>query len=375
MKLRLGLTAGLAFVLALPLTAQQTLRDSALALADARKGREARPLFEQLVARDSSDRVLLERLGFILLETSGALPDASARKAQRAQVRQLFAKAVALGSTNQQVVAIAELIPADGGNDATFSGNKDVNASMTQAEAAYSAGDYRKALALYQRALALDPALYDAALFSGDTYLHLQSIDSAYLWYAHATEINPDRETAWRYWSDVLLRHDRSNEARDKAVEAAVAEPFNRLSRTAIIAWGQRTRTPLGFPRVSLPVHDTAAIHSPAWLAYDSVRRVWQGAGGRRSSAFVVAYPSDTGYRHSVKEEKAALQAAWRAATSDSATSNLKQLDEAGLLEAWIFYLRADAGIAVEYPAYLRTHRDELRRFWTAFVIGAPYAR
>ena len=91
-------------------------------------------------------------------------------------------------------------ITADGGNEPTSSSKTDVDDAMKKAESAYSAGDYRITFTIYQKAFALDPTLYDAAVFSGDTYLHTPVVDSAYVWYARATEIHPNRETAWRYW-------------------------------------------------------------------------------------------------------------------------------------------------------------------------------
>jgi tetratricopeptide (TPR) repeat protein len=234
MGVRRWFVAFMVALVAVPaLHAQKTLRDSALALMDAHKTVDALPLLEALVRRDSTDRLVTEHLAFVLFEGSAALPDAPARKAQRLRARSLFAKAVALGSTSQQVVAVLNAIPPDGGEDFTFSGNAEVNAAMSQAEASFASGEYRKALGLYQRALALDATLYDAAMFSGDAYLHLELIDSAYVWYERATRINPDRETAWRYWSDVLLKHGQPDAARDKAIEAAVADPYTRLSGRA----------------------------------------------------------------------------------------------------------------------------------------------
>jgi hypothetical protein len=37
--------------------------------------------------------------------------------------------------------------------------------------------------------------------------------------------------------------------------------------------------------------------------------------------------------------------------------------------------VRPDAGIVADYPGYLHSHRDDLKRFWLTFVIGAPYSR
>lgn len=366
---------GLLCALALPTAAQQVVRDSAIALFDNGKHREALALLERVVAAGSADRRVYETLGFAVLETSGAPSSAAERQQLRARARSMFAKAVSLGSTSQQILTIMATIPEDGGSDVVFSGNKEVNEAMGRAEAAYSGGDYRLAFTLYQKALALDPALYDAAMFSGDTYLHTLPIDSAYIWYARATEINPNRETAWRYWSDVLLKHGDPDQALEKAIESVIGDPFNRMSREALIAWAQAGKRAMAFPKVILPVRDTATVHAPAWMAYDSVRRSWQGSGGKPTATFTAQYPRDSVYRHSVLEEKAALQAAYRAGAGDPATVNLKLLDDAGMLEAFIFFTRADQGVAEDYPAYLKAHRDTLRRFWAEFVVGARYAK
>ena len=50
---------------------------------------------------------------------------------------------------------------------------------------------------------------------------------------------------------------------------------------------------------------------------------------------------------------------------------NLLKIEKEGLLEAYIL-LRADAGIAEDYPAYREAHRGELRRYLRKYV--APMA-
>ena len=353
--------------------AQRTVRDSALALFDQGKIREAAPLLERAIIANPADVLVHERLGLALLSMSAGYPDPAARKQQRVRARSMLAKAVSLGSTSQQVQAVLEVIPEDGGPDVSFSDSPAVDAVMRRAESAYGSGDYRTAFIEYQKALALDSMNYSAAVFSGDTYLHMQPVDSAFIWYARATRIDPDRETAWRYWSDVLIKQSRHAEAMEKAVEAIVAEPYGRISRQALISWAQATRTRVALPRVVLPYPDTSATHPAGWVAYDSVRRSWQGAAGSRSPAFAAAYPTETRYRHSLAEERDALRAAAKAGPTDPATHNLVALDQAGMLEAYIFFARADEGIASEYEAYRARHRELLRRFWTNFVVGAKY--
>ncbi len=123
---------------------------------------------------------------------------------------------------------------------------------MQAGDSAFGAGDYPLAFTFYQKALALDPTMYHAALFSGDTFVLSGSVDSGYFWYARATEIDLNRETAWRYWSDVLLKHNQLDEARDKAIEALVAEPYNRISSSALSAWAKRARVKLSLPLIEL---------------------------------------------------------------------------------------------------------------------------
>ena len=64
-------------------------------------------------------------------------------------------------------------------------------------------------------------------------------------------------------------------------------------------------------------------------------------------------------------------------ATSDNKTKKLspslmqlQQLDNEGLLEAYILLARPDDGIAVDYPAYLKANREKLHRYVALHVIG-----
>lgn len=117
------------------------------------------------------------------------------------------------------------------------------------------------------------------------------------------------------------------------------------------------------------------ATASPSWVAYDSVRRAWKGDDQSVGAPFRAAYPDEARYRRSLLEEKAALQAAYRAVPQSAATINLQRLDEAGLLDAFVLVARVDAEIASDYAAYRREHREALRSFWKNFVVGARYAR
>ena len=374
--LKLSLLAALAFACAVTsAVAAQTDRAHAMRLWDEGKYLEALPLLQGLAASNPADRVVQERLGFALFQRSATLPDADARKKDRAAAHAAFAQAKQLGMTDAVIDAMLKAIPEDGGSDLVFAENKVVDEAIHRGEGAFAARDFLTAILAYQEALAFDPSQYDAALFTGDAYYQLKQVDSAFAWYGRATAINPDRETAWRYWSDVLKRENRLDEARDKAIEAVIAEPFNRLSRQGLVNWAQTAKVPVALPLVNLPPKDTLARRSAAALAYDSVRKSWQGGPGQRSVAFAARYPAEPTYRHSLAEEVDAFGAASRVADTTVSGANLRTLATAGMLEAFIFFARADQGISRDYRAYAREHHDVLRRFWLEFVIGAKYAK
>jgi Tfp pilus assembly protein PilF len=59
---------------------------------------------------------------------------------------------------------------------------------------------------MYKRALVLEPKLYEAALFIGDVYFKSADHANAAEWYGRAIAMEPDRETAYRYWGDSLMK-------------------------------------------------------------------------------------------------------------------------------------------------------------------------
>ena len=47
----------------------------------------------------------------------------------------------------------------------------------------------------------------------------------------------------------------------------------------------------------------------------------------------------------------------------------LKKLNDEGLLEAYVLFVRADAGIKQDYPTYRQNNRDKLKRYLTEYVM------
>jgi tetratricopeptide (TPR) repeat protein len=365
-------------------------RQRAFQLYKAAKYVEALPLFEQLALKYPEDPAVVENLGMLVFTQSAYLANPEERKKARKRGRALLVQARKLGSNSPMLQALIDGIAPDGGEDGSFSPKKEVDQAMREGEAAFAKGDFTKALESYQRALLLDPALYEAALFIGDVYFKTADQAKAGEWFANAVKINPNRETAYRYWGDSLIKQGKITEAGEKFVEAYIAEPYNRLARAGFVNWGDKVRVELAHPRVDVPANvskkekgttitldanilgkdDKKNGAAAAWLAYGIIRAAWQ-------SEFAKHYPDEKTYRHSLKEEAAALRGAIEAVQNqkvdpkneDPSIKVLRKLNQEGLLEAYILLALPDEGIANDFPAYRKTNVEDLRRYVKLYVM------
>lgn len=365
-------------------------RSRAFQLYKDAKYTEALPVFEKLAAANPKDPELFETYGLLVLAQNAYLKDPAARKQARQRGRDLLVQAQKMGADSQLLKAMIERVPADGGEDDSFSTKKEVEEAMREGEGAFASGNMPKALELYQRALLLDPKLYEAALFTGDVYYKTGEQIKASEWFGRAAAINPDRETAYRYWGDSLMRQGRLTEAGEKFVEAYIAEPYNRLARGGFISWAEKAHIGLAHPRVDRPANVTKTDEknttitldagmfnkdkggsAGAWMMYGIIRASWQ-------TKFAEAYPNEKTYRHSLKEEVAALRGAIESTNTkkpdpknlDASLQNLIKLNQDGLLEPYVLLALPDEGIAQDFAAYRRDNIDKLRRYVKEYVMS-----
>ena len=353
---------------------------------------EALPLFEKLALRYPEDPAVWEVLGFLVMGQTVLLKDPAERKQTRRRARELLLKAQKLGANSALLKTIIESTPPDGGDETGSPAKKEVEEAMREGTAAFARNDLPKALEMYQRALLLDPKLYEAALFTGNVYYKTAEQKKASEWFARAVAINPDRETAYRYWGDSLMRQARVTEAGDKFVEAYIAEPYSRLSRAAFIDWGNKVQVVLAHPEIDIPTSvsskaenettinldpnsfkkDDKGGSSVAWVTYALTRATWP------SGEFAKNYPEEKKYRHSLKEEAAAMRAAIRVLDEkkikdpqkiDPSLQVIIKLDKEGLLEPFILLALPDEGIAQDYVSYRRSNVENLRRYVKQYVL------
>jgi tetratricopeptide (TPR) repeat protein len=371
----------------------QAARQRALQTYDENKFTEAVPLLEKVYAANASDVVVLSRLGFALYASTAAITDRETRRQTRARARTLLQRARELGDNSVLTQVTLDALEANEEGNVTYSDLQGADKAMREGEAAFAQGDFKKALDAYDRALATDPHLYEAALFKGDVYYKSDQQEKAGEWFARAIAIDPDRETAYRYWGDSLMKQGKMSDARDKFIEAFIAEPYTRLARAGLTQWGQRNNVTLAHPKIEIPasvtplengkmtinldpgmVKDNNDDGSSAWMVYGIVRAAWA------TSDFAKQYPNEKVYRHSLKEEAAALRGVVEALSKQEkekkikkltpSLENLVKLNRDGVLEAYILFARPDKGIAQDYPDYRRNNRDKLRRYVVEYVVN-----
>jgi tetratricopeptide (TPR) repeat protein len=351
---------------------------------------EALPILEKLAVAKPNDAAVLERLGFALVAKATATADVEERKRLRIRARVVLIRSRQLGNNSNLAQAMLSNLPEDG-SEGSFSNRKEVEEVMREGEAAFASGDMEKALAAYNRALLLDPKLYAAALFIGDVYFKKGDPVKAGQWFERAAQMEPDHETAYRYWGDALVMAGKIDEARMKFLEAIVAEPYNRTAYMGLSQWASRTQTRPAHPSIQPPESmsaekgkitinvDPKALESKDgsqhWMTYSLARAAWQ------AGQFAKEYPNEKAYRHSLREEAEALRLVAEAVAQDVKQGKIKsvnpslavlvRLNEAGLLEAYILFARADQGIAQDYPSYRIKNRDKLLRYLAEFVAPA----
>jgi tetratricopeptide (TPR) repeat protein len=351
---------------------------------------DALPLLEKIVVAEPDNAKMQFYLGSALIAQANTQKDSSVRKGLRIRARQAFIRARELGNTEPLLEAIIQSLPPDGSERGVFSENIEANALMLEAEGFFGQGKLDQALENYQKALQLDPKIYDAALFSGDVFMQQKDFAQAEIWYQKAIAINPNRETAYRYSATPLMKQNKVEAARDRYIEALIVEPYNRFARGGLIQWAQVTKTPIAHPKIDIPTEvtfddkgnatvnlDSTALSgkddgSFAWVSYGITRSLW------RKEKFAKTFPKEKAYRHSLPEEAEALRSVISLATTDKKTktlnpslAKLKQLNDEGLLEAFILLALVDEGIAVDHPVYLSQSRDKLRRYVIDYVVNS----
>jgi tetratricopeptide (TPR) repeat protein len=350
---------------------------------------DALPLYEDLAKAHPNEQVYFWRLADCLSAESVQLSDPAQVKAIRVRERDAAKRAIALGNTFEYVRQMATLDP----DKPLFSGiDSPGKALLEEAEKAYTAGGFPAAMAKYEAAAEADGKLYEAPLFAGDTAYVQKDLPTAAHWFARAIAIDPDRETAYRYWGDAIFKLGNDPAAaKEKFIDAIVAEPYSKFAWQGLNQWAQIEKAVVLAPKIDRPAAPVVDPKNPkninvpmdfgatddkqhpgasAWMIYSLYRASY------REGIFQKDFPNEKEYRHTLKEEDAALTMVANdikekkidPSMLDESLRNLMELSNAGMLDCWILINGADDGIAKDYDAYRGGHRQLLHDYMERFV-------
>jgi len=370
---------------------ENTTRQRAFELFKQDKHLEALPLFEELALKGPDDRDVLLGLGVCLVSEAATLDDQDVASKERVRARQVLLKAKKLGSTSPLLENLLQILPEDG---VVKYANTPADQAMRAAEAAFARHDFEEAIKNYSKVLEYDPKNYGAVLFIGDTYFAEKDWAKAGEWYQKAIDLDPNKETAHRYYADMLLKNGELEKSRMRFIQGVVAEPYNPITWRALQAWATTNKLQLKRVHVNTPnnVSQTGEKNITSTLdpkATDDTSTLRLSDGQAkvkwRSDEFKKQFPAEKQYRHSLAEEAEALTTAatvWtevnesekkkKKASSVPKDPNLVlllKLYQAKMIEPYVLLNAADDGIAQDYSSYREKNREKLEQYLSEFVV------
>jgi tetratricopeptide (TPR) repeat protein len=352
----------------------------------------ALPLYERLATQDPKNALFAERHAYCLMVKALLLPTGKERTDLMKRAKQQAERAQALGDNSPllQMTLESTTNPANA--------KQHMESRMAAAEAAFSKGDHDTALKAYLEIAESDPTSYEARLYIGDVYYLKGQTQLAGEWFQKAIDLQPNRETAYRYWGDALLSAGRREEALPKFIDAVVAEPYSRRPWLGLQQWAQRSGVTIKPPHIQTPPAPTLknkddeksgvvihiseeALKNPdgtaVWLAYSASRANWRG------EEFAQQYPNEKKYRHTLAEEVDALKGVVTVLGElktpeeklDENIRTLLALSKAEMIEPYVLLNAADEGIAQDYDAYRNAHRDVVRTYISEHVLHREDAK
>src|SRR5215469_5326745 len=359
----------------------------AQAMYDKRDYLGALPVYEDLHARVPTSTVFDERLAMCLLMKTGTQNETDAA-VTRKRAKELLLQAKAGGDTsNLMQILLEKLTDAEGAPPAPHPAGYEW---LQKAEAAFSSGDLPLALENYKKALEVNPQYYAAALFAGDAEYKMGHAGEAGVWFARAIAIDPDTETAYRYWGDTLEKAGDHAQAEEKFIGGIVAEPYTRAPRIGLVQWADANHARIVPPPITLPARAATGAdgrvnitlpesdkkddpETALRLTYAMQSALWQG------DEFKKHFPDEKKYRHSLPEEAESIRSMLTVAREQkipedklsTSTKLLMELEQNGMLECWILIDHPDQGIAQDYVAYRKDHRKLLEQYIAKYDVHA----
>ena len=347
----------------------QQLVSEGLALASQGQLKEASEKFEQARLASPEASSPLSAFAFVLFHVAKGDKSPAARK--QLQLADMWArKALALSSDDPLANEVLRGLE----NQATAPVNQPpaaVAALYNEAERLFQSGKYEEARLKYRAVQRVDPKYAPAFVMEGDTYFVQQNWVAAEMLFLKGAELAPANAQAWRFLADarahlgdkpgVVLAltnaiaarpGDQGSWERMNMVMQAAGKPLThlRLERKA-----KATRDPeTGKYTIELAAEFKGGSETPdraTWLAY-ALAQAAAPSDGKAETPFV----------RELRSWNAALAVAGQDPLSPD-LQKLRELRQAGQLEAAILLLMYQDAYAPELEGWKAAHPDGITQF------------
>jgi tetratricopeptide (TPR) repeat protein len=222
---------------------------------------------------------------------------------------------------------------------------------LREAEPHFQAREYATAERQYEEALRIAPNDYlallgwgDAAFFRGEPAVALER-------YERASRANPSDHRSWYYRGNALVELERAADALDAYAHALALRPRHTPMLDGIEVrakrLGVRLRADLLSPRASVVRNEDGSITirsvpEPHWVAYGACKALWMGEPSRRKEVLgSEEHPFTTVEETECLATLLVIYIALREKGENEpepALDRLRQIAEAGMLDAFILY-------------------------------------
>lgn len=270
----------------------------------------------------------------------------------------------ALKSTSATASMLERILSVDTNPDSVVS--EEALQSFTKAEAYFARHDYLPAKNLYLKALSQHPGYYQAALYAGDMYWHLNELDSAIHYLSKCTRWQPHLLEPRVYMIDALASNHEDKKAIDECINALTVYPSEsvflklrdlldrngmELNRQRLLR-GAMVNIPPGY---SLP---------PVKFSKPSL--IWSAYSRSVGAAGFSRYGIHTGLTGDVYHDYLELYA-WKRMMAENPDApelaEARAMEKEGVLDCYIMITQFHRDFYEQYHHFMSHHRERVIQF------------
>lgn len=351
----------------------QALRKEGEAFEEQDKIKEAMSRYVAAFEADSKASMPVARIAYLYLRLA-QVAEKDKADAYRAEAGKAALTALSIDAGNTLAMEVMRQLD-DPLPQARYQPTKASQAAVLEGELLFRAKKYPEAIAVYERALALDPRNVDAIVYLGDCHYVQADYASAEKFFRRATEADPLLGMAWRFLFDTQMKLAKLKDAELAALGAVAARPNELPSwqRVAQLhaAWGQKFTKLRLVPRARLKEGSKQIEIDAGQVAPDSA--VWMAYAMAQASGSLEPANTSPFERELAAWETTMLIIGELGAAAQLKDEGLRQMvafHAAGQLKAALFALRYREIYRPDFEAWKKAEPGGLKKFIDTFHTG-----